>query len=152
MDEQQIRDLLNQVLKDLFYKILRLQERSVSEASGSAVSRTEMHILEAVQDEADPTLTRIAEVMGVTKATVSVSVKRLTEKNYLLKAASDGDKRKSLLKLTEAGELCCRKHRQFHDMMVERLVRDFNIAEYPDLLKSLQALLDFFGRLEPEKR
>jgi|AGTN01.2.fsa_nt_gi Transcriptional regulators len=148
MDEQEIRRLLNQVLKDLFYKILRLQEKSVSQSSSNAISRTEMHILEAVQDEPDATLTRIADTLGITKATASVSVSRLTEKNFLIKAVSENDKRKSILKLAEAGEICCRKHRQFHDMMIERLVRDFRIGEYPYVLKSLQALLDFFGRLE----
>jgi DNA-binding MarR family transcriptional regulator len=148
MNEQEIRILLNQVLKDLFYKILRLQEKSVSQSAGNAISRTEMHILEAVQDERDVTLTRIADVLGVTKATASVSVSRLAEKGYLCKDASGGDRRKSILKLTETGEACCRKHRLFHNMMIESLLKDFKIEEYPAVLKSLQALLDFFARLE----
>ena len=148
MNEQEIRVLLNQMLKDMFYKILRLQEKSVSQSANITISRTEMHILEVIQDEPDATLTRIADMLGVTKATASVSVKRLTEKNYLQKAISEYDKRKSILKLTEGGELCCRKHRQFHDMMIESLLRDFRIEEYPDLLKSLEALRDFFSRLE----
>jgi len=151
MNEPEIRDLLNQVLKDLFYKILRLQEKSVSQASNSAISRTEMHILEVVQDlegDGDVTLTRIAEAMSVTKATASVSVKRLTEKGYLIKDASEGDKRKNILVLTDTGEVCCKKHRQFHDMMVSSLLHDFKIEDYPYVLKSLQALLDFFNRLE----
>lgn len=148
MNEQEIRTLLNHVLKDLFYKILRLQEKSVSQLSGNVISRTEMHILEVVQDGQDVTLTRIADVMGVTKATVSVSVTRLSEKGYLCKGASDGDKRKNILKLTAAGEECCHKHRLFHEMMIESLVKDFKIEEYPVVLKSLQALLEFFSRLE----
>jgi DNA-binding MarR family transcriptional regulator len=148
MDETEIRRLLNQVLKDLFYKILRLQEKSVSQSANQAISRSEMHILEVVQDEQDVTLTRIAEAMGITKATASVSVTRLTEKRYLYKDASESDKRKSILKLTETGGECCRKHQQFHDMMIGSLVRDFKIEEFPYVLKSLQALLDFFNRLE----
>ena len=148
MDEMEIRKLLNQVLKDLFYKILRLQEKSVSESANQAISRSEMHIMEVVQDEQDVTLTRIADAMGITKATASVSVSRLTEKRYLYKDASKSDRRKSILKLTEEGEECCRKHRQFHDMMIESLLHDFKIEEYPYALKSLQALLDFFNRLE----
>lgn len=148
MNEQDIRRLLNQVLKDLFYKILRLQEKSVSESANNAITRTEMHVLEVVQDESEVTLTRIADALGVTKATASVSVKRLTEKHYIEKDVSDHDKRKSMLKLTGEGELCCRKHQQFHDMMIERMMRDFHISEYPYVLQSLQALLDFFSRLE----
>lgn len=148
MNEPEIRILLNQVLKDLFYKVLRLQEKSVAQSSNSAVSRSEMHILEVVQDGRDVTLTYIADMMHVTKATASVSVKRLTEKGYLRKAPSDVDKRKSILMLTDTGEVCCKKHKQFHDLMVESLLHDFKIADYPYILKSLQALLDFFERIE----
>ncbi len=148
MDEQEIRRLLNQVLKGLFYKVLRLQEKSVSKAAEIAISRTEMHILEVVQEGEDVTLTQIAEALGITKATASVSVKRLTEKCYLHRAESVADRRKSILQLTEAGEICCRKHRQFHDMMVESIIRNFKIGEYPQVLTSLQALLDFFNALE----
>jgi hypothetical protein len=32
--------------------------------------------------------------------------------------------------------------------MVQSLLRDFKISEYPDILKSLSGLADFFSRLE----
>ena len=106
-----------------------------------------MHVMEAIQESPGATLTDIAEMMGITKATASVSVKRLVKKDYVQKTKVTSDKRKSILKLTEHGEFCCKKHRQFHEMMVESLLKDFDIAEYPGLLQSLQSLLGFFNRL-----
>jgi DNA-binding MarR family transcriptional regulator len=148
VEDQDIRRLLNQVLKDLFYKILRLQEKSVSQTSQNAISRTEMHILEVVQEDEDVTLTHIANTLGITKATASVSVNRLARKGFLEKVPFEPDSRKRILKLTAAGDICCRKHQQFHEMMIESLLREFKVEEYPYVLQSLSALLGFFNRLE----
>ena len=147
MTEQEIRMLLNQLLKDMFYRILKLQEKSVSQSANDNLSRTEMHALENIQDSPGATLTQIADMLGVTKATVSVSVSRLVKKGYLVKTKVDQDKRKSVLQLTPKGEDCCKKHKQFHDMLIESILKEFDIAAYPDLLVSMEALLSFFNRL-----
>ena len=96
MTDQEIELLLNQALKDMFYSVLRLQERSVSKLANGNLSRTEMHALEIVQDIPDATLTQISDILGITKATVSVSVNRLVEKGYLIKTRAEDDKRKSI--------------------------------------------------------
>ncbi len=152
MNEQEIKVLLNKVLKDMFFKVLRLQERYVSSSSNDTLSRTEMHILETIHDMPEATLTDIAEQLGVSKATASVSIARLEEKNYIKKAKSHKDKRKSMLELTNGGVFCYDKHQKFHDIMVKSLLRDFDIAQYPQVLKSLQALLDFFDVLEDREK
>ena len=152
MTEQEIKILVNRVLKDMFFKVLRLQEHYVSSSSNDTLSRTEMHILETVQDLEDATVTDIAEQLGVTKATASVAVTRLEEKRYLKKVKSEQDKRKSILELTEGGMYCCGKHRKFHDIMVKSVLQDFDIKQYPDVLKALSSLLNFFDALEDRER
>jgi DNA-binding MarR family transcriptional regulator len=86
-------------------------------------------------------------MLGVTKATVSVSVNRLVKKGFLKKTKIEDDRRKSALQLTEKGEECCKKHKQFHDTMIDSMLKDFDIASQPELLKALQALLEFFERI-----
>lgn len=147
MTDLEIEKLLNAALKDMFYSVMRLQEQSVSKLANGSLSRTEMHALEIVQDIPEATLTQISDILGVTKATVSVSVNRLVEKGFLRKAASENDRRKSILKLTESGEQMCKKHKQFHDMLIQAVLRDFHVAEYPEVLKSMQALVNFFNHL-----
>ena len=147
MTDQEIELLLNQALKDMFYSVLRLQERSVSQLANGNLSRTEMHALEIVQDIPDATLTQSADILGITKATVSVSVNRLVEKGYLIKTRAEDDKRKSILQLTDEGEAMCKKHTQFHDMLIHAVMRDFQVAQYPEVLASMQALVNFFNHL-----
>lgn len=148
MTELEIEQLLNHILKDLFYKILRLQAKSVSKSTNNNINRTEMHVLENIQDTPDATVTDIAETLGISKATASVSIARLQEKDYLKKIKSEKDKRKSILVLTENGEFCCKKHKQFHDTMVRSVLKEFKIEEYPEVIKSLQALADYFNKLK----
>ncbi|MPM09288.1 hypothetical protein SDC9_55604 [bioreactor metagenome] len=147
MTDQEIELLLNQALKDMFYSVLRLQEKSVSKLANGNLSRTEMHALEIVQDLPEATLTQIADILGITKATVSVSVNRLVEKGFLVKTRAENDGRKSILKLTEAGEAMCKKHTQFHDMLIRAVMRDFQVSQYPEVLQSMQALVNFFNNL-----
>ena len=147
MTDQEIELLLNAALKDMFYSVLRLQEQSVSRLANGSLSRTEMHAMEIVQDIPEATLTQIADILGITKATVSVSVSRLVEKGYLEKTRSESDGRKSILRLTEEGETMCKKHKQFHDMLIGSVMREFNVSQYPEVLKSLQALVNFFNHL-----
>jgi DNA-binding MarR family transcriptional regulator len=148
MAEQPTVELLNRVLKDLFYKILRLQERNVSLSSNQSLSRTEMHVLENVQEAPDMTLTDIAEELGVTKATVSVTIARLERKGFLQKVRMEEDRRKKMLRLTEQGLFCYHKHRQFHVNMVNSILHEFRIEEHPHVIKSLGALLNFFDRID----
>lgn len=148
MTDKEIRSLLNKVLKELFFKILRIQERIVSKSAKGRLSRTEMHILEEIEETENATLTNIAARLGITKATASVSAARLESKSYLEKIKSGNDKRISYLVLTDKGRECCYNHRQFHDQMVQSLLKDFNISEYPDVLKSLSGLSDFFSSID----
>ena len=144
MTQEAIRKLLNQILKDLFFKILKIQSKMVSLAAQENISRTEMHTLEAIQESEYVTLTQIADKLSITKATASVTIKRLVKKGFVKKVKEENDKRISTLKLTQKGEDSCDKHRQFHDGLVEGILMDFKIEEHPYVVKSLQALLDYF--------
>lgn len=151
MSEESIKTLLNELLKDLFFKILRIQERSVSQNSNDSISRTEMHALEVIQQFGNNvTLTQLADKLGITKATASVCISRLEKKDYIEKVKLKKDKRKSVLKLKEKGEYLCLKHAEFHEKMIDYLLNDFKISEYPQLLKGLEALYIFFNRIEKD--
>ena len=148
MDENQTKQMLNQILKDLFYKVMKIQVKSVAKATGGTLSRTEMHLLECVHDNPDVIMSDIAQTMGITKATASVSVGTLVKKGYLNKIQLPDDRRKATLELTQKGEISCAKHKKFHDMMVKSVLSEFEIERYPEVTASLSALLSFFDRLD----
>ncbi len=147
MSEDKTRLLLNRVLKEMYPQVMRLQEKMVSLSADANLSRTEMHALEIIHELPGATLTQIAEALEVTKATASVSVNRLVKKGYLEKHQLPFDKRKSELSLTPSGEECCKKHRDFHDKMIDSILSEFKVSEHPELLRSMSALVEFFAAL-----
>ena len=145
METEKIRDLLNGYLKDIFYRVLDIQAKQVSLASDKRLSRTELHSIEIIKDVSDPILTDVADKMHISKATASVCIDRLVKKGFVSKNVSSDDKRKFTLGLTQVGEATYNQHKCFHDDMVEAVLTDFDITEYPELLKGLKNLADFFN-------
>ncbi len=145
METDKIRELLNGYLKDIFYRILDIQAKQVSLASDKRLSRTELHSIEIIKDVPDPILTDVADKMHISKATASVCIDRLVKKGFVSKNVSSEDKRKSTLGLTQIGEDTYSQHKRFHDDMVEAVLTDFDISEYPELLRGLKNLADFFN-------
>ncbi len=145
METEQIRDVLNGYLKDIFFRVLDIQAKQVSIASKKRLSRTELHSIEIIKDVPDPILTDVADKLHISKATASVCIDRLVKKGFVSKNISKDDKRKSTLALTQIGEDTYHQHKEFHEKMVDSLLKDFDISEYPELLKGLKNLADFFN-------
>ena len=145
MRDLETRDLLNDYLKNIFYRILDIQAKQVSLAADNRLSRTEMHSIEIIKDAGEPILTDVAEVLRVSKATASVCIDRLVKKGFVTKNTCSDDKRKFTLSLTETGEATYEQHHLFHDKMVEAMIEDFKVEEYPELLRGLKNLAKFFN-------
>jgi len=145
METENIRELLNGYLKDIFYRVLDIQAKQVSLATKKRLSRTELHSIEIIEDVPEPILTDVADTLRVSKATASVCIDRLVQKGFVSKHVSSQDKRKFTLGLTPIGKETYNQHKEFHDNMVEALLKDFDIEEYPELLRGLKNLSDFFN-------
>jgi DNA-binding MarR family transcriptional regulator len=71
--------------------------------SGEEVSAHQASILDHL-DQVDPmSMTDLAGHMGVTIATMSLAIDRLERKGYARRARDPGDRRRVLLRMTEAG-------------------------------------------------
>jgi len=146
MEKNQTKELINNYLKEIFYRVLDIQAKQVSIATEKRLSRTEMHSIEIIKDSGNPILTYVADKLRVSKATASVCIDRLVKKGFVLKKLFAGDRRKYSLELTDTGELCYSQHKEFHDKMVDALLYDFKLDEYPELLRGFRNMADFFNK------
>lgn len=144
VDNQEINQMTNEILKDLFYQIMTIQEKFVNKSSNIKLSRTEIHIIEIIGDIPNSILTDIANKLYITKATASVSINRLIKKGLVMRMPLDNDKRKHGLILTDQGSECYDSHAVFHKQLVDSLTNDFNLNEKQELLKGLRQMLEFF--------
>lgn len=140
----EIHHLVNTILKDLFYEIITIQERNVSLASKGKLTRTEMHMLETLGEGQADILSDVARVLSITAATASVSMNRLVSKGFVQRKLAKGDRRKYSLELTELGRQCYLNHKRFHEELVKSVIDEFEIEKFPDLLRALSSLNDFF--------
>ena len=138
--------LVNTILKDLFHEIMSIQERNVSRASKGKLSRTEMHMLETLGEGKANILSDVARVLNITAATASVSMARLVNKGFVERKLIKGDRRKYYLELTDLGRSCYLNHKRFHEELVASVIDEFEIEKFPDLLRALSSMNDFFRR------
>lgn len=144
MDTPEYRAVINELLVDIFNDILKVEHKAIDSFSGSQLTMSEMHILEAVGKNADQQMSEIAKRLRITLPTLTVSVQRLEEKGYISRQRFGDDRRKVSVTLTDRGQQAYRHHEAFHDRMVEALFADLNIDQMPVLMESMAMLRDFF--------
>jgi len=143
MDKFEIQ--LNNILADLFNRMIRVEERALSSVSGPRVTATEAHILDAIgQKDVVMSVSEVAAALHITVPTITVALKRLVDKGLVTKTACQSDGRRFLVALTRQGEKIFEAHRFFHKKMVEAATAGFTDEEKDALLSCLKKLSDFF--------
>jgi len=143
MDNFEIQ--LNDMLVELFNRMLRVEERALQSAFGSAVTTTEAHILEVIGSRTDKMyVSEIAEALQITVPTMTVALKRLVDKGFVIKTASVADGRRFWVSLTRQGEKIYEAHRLFHKRMIEAATGGLSDMEKAALLSCVKKLSNFF--------
>jgi DNA-binding MarR family transcriptional regulator len=97
------------ILIDLFLKILHLysviNRKPKDYGTGDLLYLTEIHTITVVAANKEINMTRLAEIMGVTKGAISQTIRKLVNKNLIIKQNSDKSKREYNLLLSEKGKI-----------------------------------------------
>lgn len=141
----QNESMIDRVLVYLFNDLLRIEERTLQKRVGG-LSMREVHVIEAVcaAQAEDSTMTVLAAMLHITVGSLTVAVKTLERKGYVIRQRSDTDKRRvHVLPLPPALEVE-KFHREFHARMVEAVTTAVPPEELDVLIKSLHAIYDYF--------
>ncbi|HBP25758.1 MAG TPA: MarR family transcriptional regulator, partial [Acholeplasmatales bacterium] len=84
------RALINELLVDVFNNILGIEE-DVIKTRGVKLSVKEVHILEAVRNSREPTMSAIAKRLRITTGTLTASIDRLVAKKFVIRANDETD-------------------------------------------------------------
>jgi DNA-binding MarR family transcriptional regulator len=144
MHEDSAKQVIDTILKKIFYTILDIEEKSVAIYTDEDVTITEMHIIEAVAEAVKGTMGTIARKLRIKTPSLTVTVNKLAQKGYLVRHIPENDRRKVYLALTERGEYCYAQHQKFHEEMVNGVVGDFEPKDLPlvvDVLTKLKIVL-----------
>lgn len=129
---------INDLLLDIFDKILVTEEKALRRGNFSDISVAEMHTLESIGPYDRRTMSETAAMTGVTTGTLTVAIDRLVRKGYVERHRDQSDRRVVRVALTRKGKLAFRMHNKFHKLLVDRLVTPLDEAGRDMLLKTLQ--------------
>ena len=144
--------MIDKVLVHLFQDLLRIEEKTLQKQVGD-LSMREVHIIEAVcaSQAEDNTMTVLAAMLRVTVGSLTVAIKTLERKGYVVRLRSDSDKRRvHVIPLPPALEVE-NHHREFHRRMVDAVTSAISPEELDVLIKSLHAIYDYFYNQEDSK-
>lgn len=140
----QIKNMLNDLLVDLFNHILLLEEQSL-QRSGVTLSMTEIHVIEAIEKSPSKKMSDIANKLKITTGTLTVAIKKLESKGYVIRRKDEIDKRIVLASLTDLGHAALSIHDAFHVEMIDDIVAQVTSQEGRVLISTLGRVKGFLN-------
>ena len=125
------REVINDVLVNLFNEILRLEEEAIITDKYKDISNNDMHIIEAV-GLGGGNMSSIAAKLKITVGSLTTSMNSLVKKGYVKRERS------------EKGRMAYHHHAEFHRQMTEAVLAELNEDETEVLVKALDGLRKFF--------
>ena len=119
-----------------FYEKMSSWEESV--VAGTGLPLPHMHTIEILGIFGSMMMKDLAEKVGVTTGTLTITVDKLETKGLMKRIPNPDDRRSFLIALTEKGKKIHLEHSRAHDEMTENCLRGFS-AEEKDRLKDLLA-------------
>jgi DNA-binding MarR family transcriptional regulator len=151
---RQAAERLVVLLGDLMEAMVAVDSKPMDFDTGTVLHRAELHAIQAIGREPGLSLTRLAEVSGVTKGAASQVVSRLVGKGMVSKEASTREPRMISLELTELGWTAHAAHERLHDGMIAAVRAhygadmDARVAVVTPVVEELIGLVATYGRLQ----
>ncbi len=121
-----------------FFNWFSSWESSVIRAGDLTVS--EAHAIEVLGQYGKMNMKNMAEKLGVTTGTTTVTVNRLVEKEYAVREFIKEDRRIILISLTARGVRAFREHHRYHLDLTEQMVSTLTDEEVRKLLELLRKI------------
>lgn len=121
-----------------FFNRFASWESSVIKAGDLTVA--EAHAIEALGQYGSMNMKSLAEKLGVTTGTTTVTVDRLEKKAYARRSAVKEDRRMYLISLTDSGQKAYREHHDYHRSLSEQMLSVMTEAEGAQLLAILRKI------------
>lgn len=149
--EKSTNRTLNELLVNLFYNVMDIEEEAVITEEFKDITNNDMHIIEAIGNGEPKSMSVIAKSLNITVGTLTTNMNSLEDKEYILRERSKTDKRVVLVRLTEKGRKAFFHHRDFHRRMIHSIVKDLEEDEMKVLIRCLQNLTKFFDEQNDKK-
>ena len=136
---------LNELLVKLFNNVMDIEEKAVITEEFKDLTNNDMHVIEAVGTGDGRNMSSIARKLNITVGSLTTAMNSLVNKKYVVRRRSEEDRRVVFVKLTPKGIRAYKHHEDYHRQMTQAVVDKLDEKEMPVLLKTLDALSEFFA-------
>ena len=135
---------INYILVSLINEIWELEGKAIITEEFADLTNNDMHVIEAVGLGDGNNMSCVARRLNITTGSLTTSMNHLVKKQYVERHRSEKDRRVVFVKLTEKGIAAYRHHEDYHRRMTQAVLERLDEGELPVLVKTLDALSDFF--------
>ena len=143
---------INNVLVNLINEIWELEEKAIITEEFKDLTNNDMHVIEAVGTGDGKNMSSIARKLNITVGSLTTAMNSLVNKKYVERRRSEEDRRVVFVKLTPKGIRAYQHHEDYHRQMTQAVVDKLDETEMPVLLKTLDALTEFFTGYSKKER
>lgn len=122
-----------------FYEKLSSWEHSIVEGSG--ISLPQMHTIEILGIYQHLRMKELAEKMGITMGTLTVTIDKLEKKKLVKRVPNPNDRRSYVIELTEEGERLYKQHSNYHIELTRECTQNFSEADREKFLSLIKEFL-----------
>ncbi len=145
MEMEEAYTTINNVLVNLINEIWELEEKAIITDEFRDLSNNDMHVIEAVGTGDGRNMSSIARKLNITVGSLTTAMNSLVNKKYVERQRSEEDRRVVFVRLTPKGVRAYKHHEDYHRQMTQAVVDKLDEREMPVLLKTLDALSEFFA-------
>ena len=142
---------INNVLVSLINEIWELEEKAIITDEFRDLTNNDMHVIEAIGTGDGGNMSSIARKLNITVGSLTTAMNGLVNKKYVERRRSEEDRRVVFVKLTPKGIRAFRHHEDYHRQMTQAVMDKLDEKEMPVLLKTLDALSEFFTGYSRQK-
>ena len=135
---------INYILVNLINEVWVLEEKAIITDEFKDITNNDMHVIEAIGLGNGSNMSSVARKLNITVGSLTTAINHLVKKNYVERHRSEEDRRVVFIKLTEKGVAAYEHHADYHRQMTSAVMEKLTDEEVPVLVKTLDALSDFF--------
>lgn len=128
--ENELQSLIDQFLRILhLYSVIERKPKDYG--TGDLLHFTEIHTIAMIGNNTDVNMTRLAEMMGVTKGAISQTVRKLVHKDFIVKENTN-NKKEFCLSLSEKGRVVLKGQESFQKEVFDFAAKLYEQAKPED--------------------
>ena len=139
------QQILDDVLVGVYYNLLRLEESALKQGR-LELTINELHLIEQVGKATEQGLTirEIADRLGIKSPSVTVAIKKLESKGFVVKTSCTKDGRVVNVTLTKLGRLANAYHKYYRRVLTQTIAEGMTDSEKDVLLRAIHKINTYF--------